>query len=99
MDIELNGLKELNVDILPIGPKGEKGDKGDKGEQGIQGPKGDKGEKGDKGDKGDTGQNGNDGKTPVKGTDYWTENDIQEIKLYCDKQLKTAIGGALNGTY
>lgn len=35
-----------------------------------------KGAKGDKGDKGDPGA---DGKTPVKGTDYWTAADKQEI--------------------
>ena len=32
-----------------------------------------------KGDKGDTGAPGKDGKTPVKGTDYWTAADKQEI--------------------
>lgn len=32
-----------------------------------------------KGDKGDTGATGADGKTPVKGTDYWTAADKQEI--------------------
>ena len=32
--------------------------------------------KGDKGDKGDTGANGH---TPVKGTDYFTEADKQEL--------------------
>ena len=32
-----------------------------------------------KGDKGDTGAPGADGKTPVKGTDYWTESDKAEI--------------------
>lgn len=32
-----------------------------------------------KGDKGDTGAKGADGKTPVKGTDYWTAADKQEI--------------------
>ena len=37
------------------------------------------GSKGTKGDKGDTGQKGADGKTPVKGTDYWTEADKVEI--------------------
>ena len=31
------------------------------------------------GAKGDTGATGTDGKTPVKGTDYWTESDKQEI--------------------
>ena len=35
--------------------------------------------RGEKGDKGDTGATGADGKTPVKGTDYWTESDKQEI--------------------
>ena len=32
-----------------------------------------------KGDKGDPGAPGKDGKTPVKGTDYWTAADKQEI--------------------
>ena len=32
-----------------------------------------------KGDKGDTGATGADGKTPVKGVDYWTAADKQEI--------------------
>ena len=32
-----------------------------------------------KGDKGDTGATGADGKTPVKGTDYWTAADKAEI--------------------
>ena len=65
-----------------------------RGEKGDTGAKGDKGDKGDpftysdftaeqlaalKGDKGDTGAPGKDGKTPVKGTDYWTAADKQEI--------------------
>lgn len=37
------------------------------------------GEKGDKGDTGAAGAAGKDGKTPVKGTDYWTDSDKQEI--------------------
>lgn len=49
------------------GDKGEPGAKGEQGIQGIQGPKG---------DKGDTGA---DGHTPVKGTDYFTEADKQEL--------------------
>ncbi len=70
--------------------KGQKGDKGDKG---------DKGEKGDigepftyddfteeqlfalKGEKGDTGY------TPVKNVDYWTDEDIAEIKSYVDEAI------------
>ena len=38
---------------------------------------------------------GEDGYTPVKGTDYWTAEDIAEIQSYIDNQ----IGGALNGSY
>lgn len=53
-----------------------KGDKGDKGEPGIQGIQGETGAPGPKGDKGDTGANGH---TPVKGTDYFTEADKQEL--------------------
>lgn len=41
------------------------------------------------------GEPGNPGYTPVKGTDYWTDEDISEIQSYIDTQ----IGGALNGTY
>ena len=48
-----------------------------------------------KGDKGDKGDPGADGYTPVKGTDYWTNEDIAEIQSYIDSQ----IGGALNGSY
>ena len=35
--------------------------------------------KGEKGDKGDEGNPGEPGYTPVKGTDYWTDTDKQEI--------------------
>lgn len=38
---------------------------------------------------------GKDGHTPVKGTDYWTDEDKAEIQSYIDAQ----IGGALNGSY
>ena len=41
--------------------------------------KGDKGDKGDTGPKGDKGDNGADGHTPVKGVDYFTEADKQEL--------------------
>lgn len=43
---------------------------------------------GSKGSKGDTGA---DGKTPVRGTDYWTAADIAEIKSYVDEAI---LGGA-----
>ncbi|MEI3089738.1 MAG: hypothetical protein V8T01_07210 [Oscillospiraceae bacterium] len=50
--------------------RGVTGAKGDTGATGPQGPKGDPGEKGDP---------GAPGKTPVRGTDYWTAADKQEI--------------------
>ena len=59
--------------VSALGIKGDKGDTGDKGETG---------EKGDRGDKGDKGDTGEDGYTPIRGTDYWTDEDIAEIKSY-----------------
>ena len=47
-----------------IGPKGEKGDPGIQGPQGEPGPKGDP---------------GTNGTTPVKGVDYYTDADKQEM--------------------
>jgi hypothetical protein len=75
------------------GDKGEKGDKGDKGDTGPVGQQGAKGDKGDKGDTGDTGATGADGKdgadgtTPIRGVDYWTEADKNEIKSYCEDAI------------
>jgi hypothetical protein len=67
----------------PQGPKGdtgEKGDKGEKGEQGPQGAKGDKGDTGATGAQGPQGPKGDDGYTPVRGTDYWTAEDIASME-------------------
>lgn len=56
-----------------------------RGEQGVRGEKGDKGEKGDEGDQGIQGEKGADGKdgkdgyTPIKGTDYFTDDDKAEM--------------------
>ena len=84
-----DGVTESWVNNGPL--QGAKGEKGDKGETGAQGPKGDpgadgaKGETGAQGPKGETGQTGPEGpqgpagKTPVKGTDYFTQADKQEI--------------------
>lgn len=49
---------------------------GEKGDTGEQGPKGDTG---DIGPQGPQGEPGVDGHTPVKGTDYWTAADKEEI--------------------
>lgn len=45
----------------------------------IQGVQGLQGEKGEKGDTGDTGPAGANGYTPVRGTDYWTAADQEQI--------------------
>lgn len=50
-----------------------------KGEQGQQGIQGQQGERGQQGEKGEQGEKGKDGHTPIKGTDYFTEQDIAEI--------------------
>ena len=44
-----------------------------------------------KGDKGATGATGADGYTPVRGVDYWTNADKDEIKAYVDEAI---LGGA-----
>lgn len=73
------------------GDTGAQGTKGDTGATGPQGPKGDPGEKGDPGATGPAGPqgpagtpgkdgaNGAPGKVPIRGTDYWTAADKQEI--------------------
>lgn len=68
--------------------KGEKGDKGDIGPQGIQGEKGDTGEQGPIGE---TGPAGADGYTPVRGVDYWTAEDVQQIVTEAVEQVKNAM--------
>lgn len=79
---KFTGAKGDKGDTGPVGPAGEKGDKGDtgatgpKGDTGATGAQGPKGDKGEPGEKGDTGA---PGKTPVRGKDYWTAADKQEI--------------------
>ena len=61
----------------------------------LESLKGEPGKDGAPGEPGKDGAPGADGYTPVKGTDYWTSEDIAEIQSYIDSQ----IGGALNGSY
>ena len=63
----------------PAGPQGHAGAPGKDGAPGAPGAQGEKGEKGEKGDPGEKGEPGAPGKTPVRGTDYWTAADKQEI--------------------
>ena len=84
-----DGVTKAWVNNGPLqGAKGEKGDKGDpgaKGEpgetgpQGPAGPQGETGPQGPTGPQGETGPQGPTGATPVKGTDYFTDADKQEI--------------------
>lgn len=53
--------------------------RGEKGEPGQKGDKGDTGATGAAGKDGSNGKDGADGKTPVKGTDYFTAADKQEM--------------------
>lgn len=63
----LIAMEDLIGPAGPAGPAGPKGDKGDAGEAGPAGPAG------------ADGKDGAPGYTPVKGTDYFTEEDKQEI--------------------
>lgn len=59
-----------------IGPKGDTGPQGIQGEVGPQGETGPQGPKGEPGTQGPAGANGY---TPVRGTDYWTAADQEQI--------------------
>ena len=64
------------------------------GTQGTAGAKGEKGDKGDKGDTGATGKRGADGEdgyTPVKGKDYFTDYEIDNIESVITAALKNYI--------
>ena len=70
------GPQGIQGETGATGPQGEKGQKGDKGEQGNRGEQGNVGPRGQKGQTGATGPKGD---TPVKGTDYWTAADKEQI--------------------
>lgn len=67
---------ELNTPSIELDtPTGGRGLKGDTGPQGTQGPQGIQGIQGEQGEK------GNDGYTPIKGTDYFTAEDIASLNI------------------
>lgn len=91
----------------PKGERGEQGIQGPKGDTGLQGPAGKDGAKGEQGPAGPIGPQGNtgatgpagaNGKTPVRGVDYWTEADKQEIQSYIDSKVPSG-GGSGGGSY
>lgn len=70
-----------NTGAVIKGERGPEGPRGPEGEQGIQGPKG------DKGDQGPQGIQGIQGPSPVKGVDYWTEADQEDIHTWIENQI------------
>lgn len=62
-----------------VGPAGPAGEQGPAGQDGVQGPKGDKGDTGERGPEGLQGPAGTDGYTPIKGVDYFTDTDKDEL--------------------
>ena len=48
---------------------------------------------------GTNGVDGQDGYTPVRGTDYWNEQDIAAIEQYCANYIDTNITQVLGGSY
>ena len=76
------GPQGIQGETGPAGPQGQKGDTGAQGPQGIQGKQGPQGPKGD---------TGAAGYTPVRGVNYWTDEDIAQIKSYVDDAI---LGGA-----
>ena len=77
-----NGTVEDFIEYLKgeQGPQGPQGEKGEIGPQGPQGEKGEQGPQGPQGEKGEQGPQGPAGYTPVKGVDYFTEEDINLLK-------------------
>lgn len=83
-----DGTEEtVNIYDGEKGEKGDKGDTGEKGDVGERGPQGEKGVKGDtgpqgeRGEKGEKGNKGDDGYTPIKGVDYFTQQDIESLNI------------------
>lgn len=57
------------------------------------------GDTGASGRDGTNGVDGQDGYTPVRGTDYWTNQDIASIEQYCANYIDTNINQAIGGSY
>ena len=82
------------------GPQGEQGIQGPEGPQGEKGEQGPEGPKGEKGEQGPEGPKGDDGYTPIKGVDYFTTADKEEMlsgyateKFVSDSIANAQLGG------
>ena len=62
----------------------------------LRGPEGQEGPQGEQGPQGNKGADGN---SPIRGTDYWTEEDITAIETYCSDYIDTQITQAIGGAY
>lgn len=86
-DLELKeGIQGPQGEQGPMGPMGPQGEVGPQGPQGEQGPAG---EVGPMGPEGPAGKDGADGYTPVKGVDYFTEEDIAALNIPSIEGLAT----------
>ena len=72
-------IDTLTAATGPAGQDGKNGVDGQPGERGPAGETGPAGPAGERGETGEAGPAGADGKTPAKGTDYWTDRDKTEI--------------------
>lgn len=84
--IEMVEQKIAEIELTP-GPQGAQGEMGPQGPQGSQGEQGPQGEVGPMGPQGEQGPAGKDGITPVKGVDYFTEEELAILK-YDDSGIK-----------
>jgi hypothetical protein len=78
------GEKGEQGEIGPQGPKGEDGtisfeDLTEEQKESLKGEIGPAGKDGEQGPQGIQGEKGEDGYTPIKGTDYFTDEDIESI--------------------
>lgn len=92
----LRGPQGLQGERGPAGPQGNPFTYGDftaaqlaalTGPAGPAGPQGQTGARGDTGPVGPQGTAGPAGYSPVRGTDYWTPDDIAQIKGYVDDAI------------
>lgn len=90
IDVELKGTDSIEVDMKEAGPPGEKGEPGLSAYEVYQ-------------NAGGTltevewldslkGEPGKDGKTPIKGDDYWTNEDIEAIEKHCNSYIDNQLG-------
>ena len=84
----------------PEGPEGPQGARGAIGPEGPEGPQGPRGLTGAQGPQGETGPQGPQGPKPVKGTDYFTDSDKNEIVKSVTSSLGNKyVPGVLNSYF